>query len=188
MVPTVSYASSLAHVILTQDELKSYKAMEYVESKMVLGLGEGSTMKHGVVVLLCQLRLSSMVGNIRDGFGSRSRVDGEAHRGSNRLAFALGGSGLAMPVEVIQYCWKFIYQNDVDFSGFHKDLFVDMGCVAKIMIKCESGEPFETHNKKYIVASDSILRIAGVVEHDMFLDVAITVIVAGELGVTMKNK
>ena len=43
-----------------------------------------------------------MVGNIQDGFGSRSWVDGEAHLSSNQLAFAPGGSGLAMPVEVVQ--------------------------------------------------------------------------------------
>ena len=53
-----------------------------------------------------------------------------------------------------------------------------MDCVAKLRIKSKSGEPFETDNKnnivdlylkKYIrdleVASNSILRIARVVEH-----------------------
>jgi ribose 5-phosphate isomerase A len=38
------------------------------------------------------------------------------------------------------------------------------------------------------VASDAILRLAGVVEHGMFLDMATTVIVAGELGITIKDK
>ena len=37
-------------------------------------------------------------------------------------------------------------------------------------------------------ASDAILQLAGVVEHGMFLDMATTVIVAGELGLTVKNK
>ncbi|KAL5542787.1 hypothetical protein UlMin_010497 [Ulmus minor] len=108
MVPTASSTSSLALVILTQDELKkiaAYKAVEYKESGMKL-----------------------------------------------------------------------------------EDLFVKVGYVAKLRIKGESGEPFETNNKNYIVASDSILRIAGVIEHDMFLDMATTMIVDGELVVTIKNK
>ncbi|KAL5569214.1 hypothetical protein UlMin_025789 [Ulmus minor] len=108
MVPTASSTSSLTSVILTQDELKkiaAYKAVEYVESKMVLGLGAGSTVKHAKL----------------------------------------------------------------------QDLVVEVGCVAKLRTKGESGEPFETDNKNYIVNFDSILRIAGVVEHGMLLDVATTV-------------
>ncbi len=70
--------------------------------------------------------------------------------------------------------------------------FVEVGCIAKLRTKGESGEPFETDNKNNIVnlkvTSDSILRIAGVFEHRMFLDMATTMIVAGELGVTMKKK
>jgi ribose 5-phosphate isomerase A len=63
------------------------------------------------------------------------------------------------------------------------------------------GLPFVTDNGNYVVdlyfkrdigdlkaASDAILRLAGVVEHGMFLDMATTVIVAGDLGVTIKNK
>ncbi|KAL5553251.1 hypothetical protein UlMin_040652 [Ulmus minor] len=121
-------------------------------------------------------------------------VDDEARRGSNRLAFAPGGSVLTMPVELVQYGWKYVHQK-------LQDLFVDVSCVAKLITKGESGEPFETYNKndivdlylkKYIrdlkVASNSTLRIVGVVEHWMFLDVATTVIVTRELGVTVKNK
>ncbi|KAF2291798.1 hypothetical protein GH714_035654 [Hevea brasiliensis] len=60
--------------------------------------------------------------------------------------------------------------------------------------KENGGEPFVTDNGNYIVdlyfkrdigslkaASNAILRLAGVVEHDMFLDMAKTIIVAGEL-------
>ena len=44
------------------------------------------------------------------------------------------------------------------------------------------------HDILYHGMSDAILNIAGVVEHGMFLDMATTVIVAGELGLTVKNK
>ncbi|MBO0181264.1 ribose-5-phosphate isomerase A, partial [Vibrio parahaemolyticus] len=36
--------------------------------------------------------------------------------------------------------------------------------------------------------SDAILRLPGVVGHGVFLDMASTVIIAGELGVKIKNK
>ncbi|KAF2291803.1 hypothetical protein GH714_035669 [Hevea brasiliensis] len=80
------------------------------------------------------------------------------------------------------------------------------GRVAKLRSKGSNGkenggEPFVTDNGNYIVdlyvkrdigglkaASNAILRLAGVVEHGMFLDMANTVIVAGELGITIKNK
>ncbi|KAL5575534.1 hypothetical protein UlMin_017233 [Ulmus minor] len=142
MVHSISSASSIVLVILTQDELKkiaAYKAIEYVESRIVLGLETGSTVKHA-------------------------------------------------------YCWKYVYQK-------FQNLFVEVGCVAKLRTKGESGEAFETDNKNYIVdlylkkdivdltaTSDSILRIVGIFEHRMFLDVATTVIFVGELGVTVKNK
>jgi ribose 5-phosphate isomerase A len=106
----------------------------------------------------------------------------------------LGGSGLAMPVEVIRFCWKFT-------AGRLQNLFEESGCVAKLRTFGEKGEPYVTDNGNYIVdlyfkksigdlrvASDAILNIAGVVEHGMFLDMATTVIVAGELGLTVKNK
>ena len=51
MVSSPSSCSSRASVISTQDELKkiaAYKAVEFVESGMVLGLGTGSTAKHAV--------------------------------------------------------------------------------------------------------------------------------------------
>ncbi|KAL5564615.1 hypothetical protein UlMin_027779 [Ulmus minor] len=144
MVPSTS---SLAHVILTQDNSKkiaAYKIIEYVEFGMLLGLGT---------------------------------------------------NGLAMSIAVVQYGWKYVHQK-------LQDLFVEVDCVAKLRTKSKSGEPFETDNKNYIVDlyfnkdigdlknihSDSILRIAGVFEHEMFLDVTTTMIVAGELGVTVKNK
>ncbi|KAI9085037.1 hypothetical protein K1719_033029 [Acacia pycnantha] len=55
-------------MILTQDHLKkiiTYKAVEYVESDMVLGLGTGSTVKHVVDRfgdLLRQGKLKNIIG------------------------------------------------------------------------------------------------------------------------------
>ena len=76
-------------------------------------------------------------------------------------------------------------------------LFKDSGCGAKLRTRGENGEPSMTNNKNYIMdfyfnkdigdlkaASDEILRLTGVVKHDMFLDMATTVIVAEEFGVT----
>ncbi|KAK1409619.1 hypothetical protein QVD17_18382 [Tagetes erecta] len=56
------------HRILTQDELKkiaAYKAVEFVESGMVLGLGTGSTAKHAIDrigELLHQGKLTNIIG------------------------------------------------------------------------------------------------------------------------------
>ncbi|PRQ48610.1 putative ribose-5-phosphate isomerase [Rosa chinensis] len=235
--------------ILTQDELKkiaAYKAVEHVESGMILGLGSGSTVKHAVdrIGELLQLgKLHNIIGittsqnthqqavslgiplsdlddhpvldlaidgadevdphlNLVKGrCGSLLRekmVEGACKKfvvivDESKLVDYLGGSGLAMPVEVVPFCWKFT-------AKMLQDLFRNSGCVAKL--KCgESGEPFVTDNGNYIVdmyfkkdigdlraASEAILRLAGVVEHGMFLDMATTVIVARELGITVKNK
>ncbi|KAL5553377.1 hypothetical protein UlMin_040778 [Ulmus minor] len=250
MVPSASPASPLSPVILTQDELKkiaAYKAVEYVESGMVLGLGTGSTAKHAVArigELLRLGKLKNIVGvptstmthelavsagiplsdldshpvldlaidgadevdpflNLVKGRGGsllrEKMIEGACKKfvvivDETKMVRHLGGSGLAMPVEVVQYGWKYVSQK-------LQDLFVEAGCVAKLRTKGETGEPFETDNKNYIVdlyfkkdigdlkvASDLILRICGVVEHGMFLDMATTVIVAGELGITVKNK
>ncbi|KAE8724552.1 putative ribose-5-phosphate isomerase 2 [Hibiscus syriacus] len=236
-------------VILTQDELKkiaAYKAVEFVESGMVLGLGTGSTAKHAVDRigdLLRQGKLTNIVGiptskktqeqalsldiplsdldshpaidlaidgadevdphlNLVKGRGGsllrEKMVEGACKKfvcivDESKLVKHLGGSGLALPVEVVPFCWKFT-------ANKLQNLFERSGCVAKLRNDCE-GKPFVTDNGNYIVdlylkkelgdlqiASDAILRIAGVVEHGMFLDMATTVIVAGELGITIKNK
>ncbi|XP_004288176.1 PREDICTED: probable ribose-5-phosphate isomerase-like [Fragaria vesca subsp. vesca] len=112
----------------------------------------------------------------------------------SKLVDHLGGSGMAMPVEVVPFCWKFT-------AKMLQDLFRESGCVAKLKCEEESGEAFVTDNGNYIVdlyfkkdigdlraASEAVLRLAGVVEHGMFLDMATTVIVARELGITVKHK
>ncbi|KAI4357695.1 hypothetical protein L6164_001629 [Bauhinia variegata] len=237
-------------VILTQDELKkiaAYKAVEYVESGMVLGLGTGSTAKHAVDrigELLRQGKLRDIVGiptskmtheqaaslgiplsdldshpvvdlaidgadevdpelNLVKGRGGsllrEKMVEGACKKfvvivDESKLVKYIGGSGLAMPVEIIPFCWKFT-------ADRLQKLFEEAGCVAKLRTFPGKDEPFVTDNRNYIVdlyfkksigdlkvASDAILQLAGVVEHGMFLDMATTVIIAGELGVTVKHK
>ncbi|XP_050237142.1 probable ribose-5-phosphate isomerase 2 [Mercurialis annua] len=241
-------SSPQSPVILTQDELKkiaAYKAVEHVESGMVIGLGTGSTAKHAVArigELLHQGKLKNIVGiptskmtheqalslgiplsdidtypvldlaidgadevdthlNLVKGRGGsllrEKMIEGACKKfivivDESKLVKYIGGSGLAMPVEIVPFCWKFTAKRLQDLFGY-------AGCVAKL--RTNGGEPFVTDNGNYIVemffkkdigdlnvASDAILRLAGVVEHGMFLDMATTVIVAGELGVTIKNK
>ncbi|KAG2261709.1 hypothetical protein Bca52824_068788 [Brassica carinata] len=63
---------------------------------------------------------------------------------------------MALPVEIVPFCWKFTAER-------LRRVMEGYGCEAK-------------------------LRLPGVVEHGMFLDMASTVIIAGELGVKIKNK
>ncbi|RAL36900.1 hypothetical protein DM860_016842 [Cuscuta australis] len=246
-------SSSLSTVMLTQDELKklaAYKAVEYVESGMVIGLGTGSTAKHAVDrigELLNQGKLKNIVGiptsrktheqavslgiplsdldahRIVDlAIDGADEVDGDMNlvkgRGGSllrekmveaackkfvvivdesKLVGHLGGSGLAVPVEIVPFCWKFTLRR-------LEMLFMEAGCIGRLR-KVDGGkkgeEPYVTDNGNFIIdlffkkemgelraASDAILRLAGVVEHGMFLDMATTVIVAGKLGVTVTNK
>ncbi|KAL6341510.1 hypothetical protein AAG906_032630 [Vitis piasezkii] len=218
-----SSSPSRPPVILTQDELKkiaAYKAVEYVESGMVLGLGTGSTAKHAVDrigELLRQGKLKNIVGIPTSKMTHEQAVslgiplsdldsypildlaiDGADEKfvvivDESKLVNYLGGSGLAMPVEIVPFCWKFTAQR-------LQMLFEESGCVAKLRTY-QNGEPFVTDNMNYIVdlyfkreigdlkvASDAILRLAGVVEHGMFIDMATTLIVAGECGVIVKDK
>lgn len=116
-----------------------------------------------------------------------------------KLVKNLGGTGGAVPVEVVPFCWKF---SETRLQKLFVEKF-DVGCVAKLRVtgNGEEEKPFVTDNNNYIVdlffekeigdletASDEILRLPGVVEHGMFLNMATTLIVAGELGVTMKHK
>lgn len=248
--PSSSSPPSSSPVILTQDDLKkiaAYKAVEYVESGMVLGLGTGSTAKHAVArigELLSQGKLKNIIGiptskmthdqalslgiplsdldshpvvdlaidgadevdpylNLVKGRGGsllrEKMVEGACKKfvvivDDSKLVKHLGGSGLAMPVEIVPFCWKFT-------ASRLQKLFEDSGCVAKLRTFGENKEPFVTDNGNYIVdlyfessmgdlkvASDAILQLPGVVEHGMFLDMATTVIVASEFGVTVKTK
>uniref|UniRef100_A0A7N0VGF4 ribose-5-phosphate isomerase n=1 Tax=Kalanchoe fedtschenkoi TaxID=63787 RepID=A0A7N0VGF4_KALFE len=248
--PSTSSETQIAPAALSQDELKkiaAYKAVEYVESGMVLGLGTGSTAKHAVAKigeLLRQGKLKNIVGvptskmtheqalsagiplsdldqhpvldlaidgadevdphlNLVKGRGGsllrEKMVEGACSKfivivDESKLVNHLGATGQAMPVEIVPFCWKFTAER---LQG----LFEYAGCAAKLRTLNQTGEPFVTDNGNYIVdlyfkselgdlnaASDKILRLAGVVEHGMFLDMATTLIVAGELGVCVREK
>nr|XP_043613449.1 probable ribose-5-phosphate isomerase 2 [Erigeron canadensis] len=112
----------------------------------------------------------------------------------SKMVDYIGGSGLAMPVEVVPFCWKFTCKK-------LEMLFQEAECVAKIRTCEKTRDLFVTDNSNYTIdlcfkknigdlkaASDAILRIPGVVDHGMFLDMATTVIVAGDSGVIVKNK
>ncbi|KAI3956949.1 hypothetical protein MKX01_000983 [Papaver californicum] len=237
--------------VLTRDELKkiaAHKAVDYVESGMVLGLGTGSTAYYAVnriAELLKQGKLNNIIGiptskrteeqalslgiplsdldthpvldlaidgadevdsylNLVKGRGGsllrEKMVEGACRKfvvivDEFKMVKTLGGSGLAMPVEVVPFCWKFT-------ATQLQNLFREAGCVAKLRVADGGGgKPYLTDNANYIVdlyfkrdigdlkaASDEILRLAGVVEHGMFIDMATTVIIAGVCGITVKNK
>ncbi|CAH8386153.1 unnamed protein product [Eruca vesicaria subsp. sativa] len=110
-----------------------------------------------------------------------------------KLVEGLGGSGLAMPVEVVKFCWEF---NLVRL----RDLFKEFGCEAKLRVG-EGGEVYVTDNSNFIVdlyfkeplkdavaAGWEIGKFEGVVEHGLFLGMATSVIIAGKNGVEVMNK
>jgi ribose 5-phosphate isomerase A len=110
-----------------------------------------------------------------------------------KLVKGLGGSGLAMPVEVVQFCWKY---NLIRLQ----ELFKEEGVEAKLRLS-ENGKPYVTDNSNYIVdlyfktpirdalaAGKEISAFEGVVEHGLFLNMATAVIIAGKNGVEVKNK
>uniref|UniRef100_A0A7N0TQ87 ribose-5-phosphate isomerase n=1 Tax=Kalanchoe fedtschenkoi TaxID=63787 RepID=A0A7N0TQ87_KALFE len=239
-----SYSASL-----TQDQLKKLaadKAVEYVKSGMVLGLGTGSTAAFVVSKigeLLKSGELTDIVGiptskrteeqalslgiplSILDDHPELDlAIDGADEVDPNldlvkgrggallrekmveaasdkfvvvvddmKLVDGLGGSKLAMPVEVVQFCWKY---NLVRLQG----LFKEQGCEAKLRLNGD-GKPYVTDNSNYIVdlyfetpikdgpgAGKAISDLEGVVEHGLFLNMATAVIVAGKEGVTVKAK
>ncbi|XP_022143009.1 probable ribose-5-phosphate isomerase 3, chloroplastic [Momordica charantia] len=234
---------------LTQDDLKKLaadKAVEYVKSGMVLGLGTGSTAAFVVAKigeLLKTNELSDIVGiptskrteeqaralgiplsvlddhphldlaidgadevdpdlNLVKGRGGALLREKMVEAASDKfvvvvddtkLVNGLGGSGLAMPVEVVQFCWKY---NLVRLQ----DLFKDEGCEAKLRLDAD-GKPYVTDNSNYIVdlyfqspikdglaAGKEISAFEGVVEHGLFLDMATAVIIAGKDGIDIKTK
>ncbi|KAJ6353900.1 hypothetical protein OIU76_002840 [Salix suchowensis] len=235
--------------VLTQDDLKKLaadKAVEYVKSGMVLGLGTGSTAAF-VVAKLGELlktgELTDIIGvptskrteeqarslniplsilddhphidlaidgadevdpllNLVKGRGGALLREKMVEAASDefvvvadetKLVDGLGGSKLAMPVEVVKFCWKY---NLVRLQ----EMFKDEGVEAKLRVD-ENGKPYVTDNFNYIVdlyfenpikdgyaAGKEISGLEGVVEHGLFLDMATAVIIAGKTGVEVKSK
>ncbi|KAG0467773.1 hypothetical protein HPP92_017101 [Vanilla planifolia] len=235
--------------VLSQDDLKklaALKAVEYVKSGMVLGLGTGSTAAFVVTEigeLLASGKLQDIVGvptskrtyeqakslgiplstlddhpylnlaidgadevdpdlNLVKGRGGallrEKMVEAASEKfvvvvDETKLVTGLGGSGLAMPVEVVQFCWKYNLTR-------LQELFREQVCEAKLRLDAD-GKPYVTDNSNYIVdlyfkmpileASDAAKEISsfeGVVEHGLFLDMASAVIIAGKDGVSVKAK
>ncbi|KAM7277060.1 hypothetical protein ACFE04_018926 [Oxalis oulophora] len=235
--------------VLTQDQLKKLaadKAVEYVKSGMVLGLGTGSTAAF-VVDKIGQLLKTNELTNIIGVPTSKrtqeqalslgiplSTLDQHSHldlaidgadevdpqlnlvkgRGGallrekmveaasdkfvvvvddSKLVDGLGGSKLAMPVEVVQFCWKY---NLIRLQA----LFKEEGVVAKLRLDADD-KPYVTDNSNYIVdlyfetpikdsyaAGREIAKLQGVVDHGLFLDMATAVIIAGKTGVSVMSK
>lgn len=243
-------AMSSSTSVLTQDQLKKLaaeKAVEYVESGMVLGLGTGSTAAFAVArigELMKSGELKDIVGvptskrtaeqaaslgiplsvlddhpKIDLAIDGADEVDPELNlvkgRGGallrekmveaasakfvvivdeSKLVSGLGGSGLAMPVEVVPFCWKY---NALRLQS----LFEAEGCDAKLRMDDSGDKPYVTDNANYIVdlyfktpikdsraAANAILGFEGVVEHGLFLDMATAVIIAGAEGVRVSTK
>ncbi|KAK9714086.1 hypothetical protein RND81_06G071200 [Saponaria officinalis] len=111
-----------------------------------------------------------------------------------KLVDGLGGSKLAMPVEVVQFCWKY------NLKRLQlQEIFKKLGCEAKLRLEGE--KPYVTDNSNYIVdlyfptpikdaeaAGREISALEGVVEHGLFLGMTTEVIIAGKNGVSMKTK
>lgn len=240
---------ALSVPVLTQDDLKKLaadKAVDYVQSGMVLGLGTGSTAafvvsKIGSLLASGQLRdivgvpTSKRTAEQAASLGiPLSVLDEHPHldlaidgadevdpaldlvkgRGGallrekmveaasdkfvvvvddTKLVSGLGGSGLAMPVEVVQFCWKY---NLIRLQ----EMFKEEGCDAKLRLDAD-GKPYVTDNSNYIIdlyyktpikdagaAGKEISALEGVVEHGLFLDMATAVIIAAKDGVSVKTK
>ena len=109
-----------------------------------------------------------------------------------KLVSGLGGSKLAMPVEIVQFCWKYNLER-------LRSLEEVAGCEAKL--RMDGDAPYVTDNSNYIVdlyfeepikdsyaAAKAISALEGVVDHGLFLDMVTTCIIAGSDGVVVKEK
>ncbi|MBI2194288.1 MAG: ribose 5-phosphate isomerase A [Planctomycetes bacterium] len=98
------------------------------------------------------------------------------------------GAGGAMPVDVVQFCWKYT-------AGRLEKL----GCEVKL--RMEGNRPFVTDNGNYILdcffrkpmsdpyqVAASIRSFTGVVDHGLFLDMASQVIVADKDGISVRER
>eukprot|EP01025_Chloroclados_australasicus_P048271 TRINITY_DN5463_c0_g1_i1.p1 TRINITY_DN5463_c0_g1~~TRINITY_DN5463_c0_g1_i1.p1 ORF type:complete len:313 (-),score=37.71 TRINITY_DN5463_c0_g1_i1:153-989(-) len=110
----------------------------------------------------------------------------------SKLVTGLGGSKLAMPVEIVQFCWKYNLER-------LKNLEEVKGCEAKLRMQGEN--PYVTDNNNYIVdlyfedpikdsyaAAKAIIGLEGVVDHGLFLDMVDVCIVAGSSGVEVRER
>ncbi|GFH17562.1 uncharacterized protein HaLaN_14224 [Haematococcus lacustris] len=231
-----------------QDQLKqqaAWKAVDYVKSDMVVGLGTGSTAAFAVDrigQLMKEGKLKNIIGvptsirtyeqalalgiplatldeqpHIDVAIDGADEVDPNLDvvkgRGGallrekmvemasdifvcivddSKMVSGLGGSKLAMPVEIVQFCHKYT------LSRLSK-LKEVAGCEAKL--RMAGDKPYVTDNSNYIVdlyfetpisdpaaASKAILDLEGVVDHGLFLNMVDVCIIAGQTGVEVKER
>ncbi|MDA0837429.1 MAG: ribose 5-phosphate isomerase A [Planctomycetota bacterium] len=104
-----------------------------------------------------------------------------------KMVAGLGVTG-ALPVDVVQYCWKYTASR-----------LGELGC--RVELRGGEGKPFVTDNGNYILdlffvqpiddpyaASKFIQGIASVAEHGLFLDMATTIVVARQNGVEVIHR
>jgi len=111
----------------------------------------------------------------------------------SKMVSGLGGSKLAMPVEIVQFCHKYTLNR-------LQNLPEVAGCDAKL--RMEGDKPYVTDNHNFIVdlyftgepiknakaASKAILDMDGVVDHGLFLDMVDVCIIAGKDGVVVQER
>lgn len=237
-----------AMAALSQDELKkqaAWKAVDYVKSGMVVGLGTGSTAAFAVDrlgQLIKEGKLTNIIGvptSIRtyeqalalgiplatldtqpkldiaiDGADEVDpNLDVVKGRGGallrekmvemasakfvcivddSKWVTGLGGSKLAMPVEIVQFCHLYTLKR-------LQELAEVKGCTAKL--RMDGDKIYITDNSNYIVdlffetpiadakaASKAMLDIEGVVDHGLFLNMVDVCIIAGKTGVTVQER
>jgi ribose 5-phosphate isomerase A len=232
----------------TQEELKkqaAWKAVEYVKSGMVVGLGTGSTAAFAVDRigdLMKKGELTDIVGvptSIRTFEQAKAlgiplatldeqpkinvAIDGADEVDPNldvvkgrggallrekmvelasekfvcivddtKMVEGLGGSKLAMPVEIVQFCHQYTLKRLAALPEV-------AGCEAKL--RMDGDKPYVTDNSNYIVdlyfqtpikdsnaAAKAILDMDGVVEHGLFMNMVNVCIIAGGKGVVVKER
>jgi ribose 5-phosphate isomerase A len=112
-----------------------------------------------------------------------------------KLVSGLGGSGLAMPVEIVQFCSKFTLDRLRALPSVKRGLRE-----AKIRDDGNGGD-YVTDNGNFIVdlyfdspiedsraCADEIAGVVGVVDHGLFLDMVDVCIVAGATGIEVKQR
>lgn len=110
----------------------------------------------------------------------------------SKLVDGIGGSKDALPVEIVQFCYKYNLerlQNLPELAG------------SKAKLRMNGDTPYVTDNQNYIVdlyfeepvkdpyaAAEAVGKLTGIVEHGFFLDMVDVVVVAGKDGIRLTEK
>lgn len=105
----------------------------------------------------------------------------------SKLFEGLGAHG-AMPVEVVQFCWR-----------YNAARLAELGC--KVELRTKDAAPYVTDNGNFILdcffeqpladsraTANAIRSLTGVVEHGLFLGMANEVVVAGRDGISVLTR